>query len=107
MQKKIYYNQTKKQVSLDQINWVSSKENNQFNQPIFDLNDQEWCSISTTSNQQSLKCFVKEKIIGNNSWYYQDYVNLKNVSNELITFDCYRVEKNLSTSKWERPIWSL
>ncbi|WNE40814.1 MAG: hypothetical protein mread185_000271 [Mycoplasmataceae bacterium] len=70
MQRIIYYNRTSNRVSLNKINWISSKNTNQYNQPIFDLNDKEWCSISTTSNQESLKCFLKEKIFDTTSWYY-------------------------------------
>ncbi|MDR1670335.1 MAG: hypothetical protein LBR43_01230 [Spiroplasmataceae bacterium] len=105
MQRTIYYHQKNNQISLDQINWISSKTTNQYQQPIFDLNDKEWCSISTTSNQESLKCFLKEKMTDTSSWYYQDYVKISEITNGLVTFNCYRVVKNPATNKWEKPRW--
>lgn len=102
MQKTIYYNKNSQQISLDKTNWISSKTTNQFNQPIFDLNDKEWCSISTTFNKESLKCFVKEKIFDTTSWYYQGYVKVSDIANGIVIFNCYRVEKNLNNNKWER-----
>ncbi|MDR1670540.1 MAG: hypothetical protein LBR43_02355 [Spiroplasmataceae bacterium] len=105
MQKKIYYHQKNNQISLDQKTWINSSKFNQYNHPIFDLNDKEWCSISITSDKQSLKCFLKDKMTDNSSWYYQDYVKLSNIANNIATFNCYRVEKNPATNKWEKPRW--
>lgn len=106
MKKTIYYNQNTQQVSLDQKIWISSLKTNNYNQPIFDLNEKEWCVISTTSNQESLKCFAKEKIFDSTAWYYQGYVKISEITNDIATFDCYQVEKNPETNKWEKPRWA-
>ncbi|MDR1670756.1 MAG: hypothetical protein LBR43_03490 [Spiroplasmataceae bacterium] len=106
MQKKIYYNQSENKASLDKQRWVYSFKNNQYNQPIFDFNEQEWCVISTTSDKQSLKCFAKEKITNSSTWFHQGYVKVNEMINGIAIFDCYQVEKNPATNKWERPKWA-
>jgi len=96
----IYYNRDTNQASLDKENWSDIKGYGNYEDPYFVLNDDEdWCSIRTSKLKEWLICFAKEK---NNFRYFQSFVKISDVVGDVVTFNCYQVEKNPLSGKWER-----
>ena len=104
MNKTIYYHLKIQQVSVNNKDWLDITNYNQYSNPYWDINEnKDWCSISSTLNGESWRCFVKEQgTLFENSKYYQAFVKKAEFPTNPIVFDCAEVKKNPVTGKWEK-----